>query len=232
MAAPAAPGAPPAVVAAMLAQATACLIHMHGLGDAGSSWAPAFGQLQKAVPGLKVVCPNAPNAPVTLNGGMRMPSWHDIRSLGDMKESDLVGLDASVAMVRGVIEAEIAAGVPPERIIVSGFSQGAALAVATGYSFNRTLGGVVALSGYMPREDFAGSHLHDANRATPALVCHGTADMVVRFALGQDVHRQLAAAGVPATFKQYAGMGHSSSPQEIRDIAEFVIARLAARDEL
>ena len=221
--------APPPVVLQALGVHLSPLIFMHGLRDEGASWAPAFRRLQRELPHLKVVCPNAPRAPVTLNMGMRMPSWHDITTLdGEMRESDLRGLDESVATVRDLIRREVQdEGVAPERIVLGGFSQGAAMAVATGLTHPQKLAGVVCLSGYIAREKFE-EKVHESNAGTEVLVCHGTADQVVQFARGQNVHDTLAKAGVPVTLKSYAGMGHSASDPEIRDVEEFIKGVLAS----
>jgi hypothetical protein len=48
---------------------------IHGLGDTNLGWADLALQLHAALPHVKFVLPNAPTAPVTLNGGMNMPSW-------------------------------------------------------------------------------------------------------------------------------------------------------------
>ena len=52
---------------------------MHGLGDMGMGWAQLFAM--QAHPKVRYVFPSANNMPVTLNMGMEMPSWFDIKNL-------------------------------------------------------------------------------------------------------------------------------------------------------
>ncbi len=91
------------------------MIFLHGLGDEGASWAPAWTPLQKVMPFLKIVCPNAPRSPVTLNGGMRMPSWHDVKTLQSIDAEDFKGLPESMEIVKTVIREEVKSGIPSNK---------------------------------------------------------------------------------------------------------------------
>ena len=122
-------------------QHTATVIFLHGLGDSGHGWAPQMSAIKP--PGVKVgfihlkinivvkitcsmtqvVCPSANKMAVTLNSGFQMPSWFDLKSLDPSGPEDEAGVKAAAAYVNTLIEAEVAAGIPSERIVVGGFSQ-------------------------------------------------------------------------------------------------------------
>lgn len=167
---------------------TATLFFLHGLGDVASGW---FSELvhgaQQALPatlvgGLKIVCPQAPTRPITLNMGMKMPGWYDITSLSSRVADPCEGIDDSRKVLLSLIEAEINIhGIPPSRIIVGGFSQGAALSLYTGFQYPSQLGGIVALSGYLPKPEYLLKNLAPEAMSTPLFMGHGTADQIVRF---------------------------------------------------
>eukprot|EP00808_Paulinella_micropora_P026215 g29919.t1 len=211
-----------AVVIKPKAKHTASVIWLHGLGDSGHGWAPACAEWAPKMPYIKWVLPNAPHQPVTLNGGMRMSSWHDIKQLETIDSESYKGLDDSQKIVESFIRSEMKEGIPSNRILVGGFSQGAAMSGITGYQFPETLAGVVALSGYLPFNGDYAKVIHKANSKTPFLGCHGTHDQVVQFKAGVKLSESLKKAGVPVTFEAYKGMQHSSCPQEMQSVAAFI----------
>lgn len=199
---------------------------LHGLGDTAAGWTDVAYMLRDAVRGAKWVLPTAPIRSITLNGGAPMPGWYDITSLDSIQgREDRAGLEETTRYLGSLVDAEVAAGVPPSKIVVAGFSQGAASALMQ-LRRDVPLAGVVALSGYLPLAgDGAASA---ANAATPVLMCHGDADQVVAHRFGTASADALTAAGLPVTFKTYRGMGHSATPQELQDVADFLQARLGA----
>ena len=199
---------------------TAVVFMLHGLGDTAAGWTDVAFMLRDAVPHAKWVLPTAPTRPITLNGGMPMPGWYDITSLDSIQgREDREGLAETTSYIGALVDAEIAAGVPANRIIVAGFSQGAASALMQ-LRREVALAGVVGLSGYLP---LAGDGVASpANAATPVLLCHGDADMVVAYRFGSASADALKAAGLPVTFKTYGGMGHSACPEELQDVADFL----------
>lgn len=217
---------------------TGTILFLHGLGDVGESWADALSDLRQLLPHVRIICPTAPQSRVTINGGARMTSWHDIRSLqaiDDEGKEQFSGVEESVAIVKAIIESEIQAGIPANRIVLGGFSQGAALSVRTGFTLDVTLAGVVCLSGYLVQKSVTLAALNDASKATPLFVGHGTADAVVAFDAGKRVHAALSEAGVTAELHVYERMGHSSSQREMQDLAEFfasVLPRIGEKSEL
>ena len=88
--------------------------------------------------------------PVTLNSGFQMPSWFDLKSLSPNGPEDEAGVKSAAEYVNSLIEAEIAGGIDSSRIILGGFSQGGALSLYTAVTTKHRLGGVVALSCWIP----------------------------------------------------------------------------------
>ena len=198
---------------------------LHGLGDTADGWLDVATMLRGTVPHAKWVLPTAPTRPITLNSGMPMPGWYDISSLDSIAgREDREGLAETTRYLSSLIDAEEAAGVPRSRIVVAGFSQGAASALMQ-LRGDKPLAGVVALSGYLP---LAGDGpVSPANAATPVLMCHGDADAVVAYKFGVDSAEALKRAGMGSVeFKTYRGMGHSACNDELSDLADFLTARL------
>ncbi|PVG00503.1 alpha/beta-hydrolase [Serendipita vermifera] len=137
---------------------TATVIFLHGLGDSGYGWEPVAKMLARnpKLSHIKWILPNAPDQPVTLNFGMKMPSWFDIRSLdkdltADDGGEDADGMLASALSVNKIVTTQVDdENIPANRIVVGGFSQGAALSLITGLTSERRLGGLVSLSGWLP----------------------------------------------------------------------------------
>ena len=84
------------------------LFFLHGLGDTANGWAGAFAGQGVDVPGesYKVVLPTAATVPVTLNGGMAMPSWFDLYGLDAADPVDEPGIDAAAARLLALAERE------------------------------------------------------------------------------------------------------------------------------
>jgi len=206
---------------------TSTLFFLHGLGDSASGgWSDLVPEFQSRLPGLKVILPNAPVQPVSLNGGMRMQSWHDIKSLSGLANEEFTGLEQSRQIVSSLLDEEIAAGTPSNKIVLGGFSQGGAMTLWTGLQYSQPLAGLVSMSAYLPYakdpSTFA-SLINAANKNTPLLMCHGTADQVVHLTFGERSHKAIAAARPDnVTFKTYKGMGHHSCEEELADLMQFL----------
>lgn len=207
------------VVGKATAKHTASLIFLHGLGDTGHGWCAAFEEIK--MPHVKAICPNAPKNPVTLNSGFRMPSWFDIKSLTFEGEQDEQGIKDAAANIRSVIEEEIKSGIPSDRIVLGGFSQGGALALYTALTMEKPLAGILALSSWLPLHN-SFPEVIKGNKDTKILQCHGEIDPVVQFMLGKMSSNLLSSFCSNHEFKQYQGLGHSSNPQEMADVREWL----------
>ncbi|MEQ1570052.1 MAG: alpha/beta fold hydrolase [Myxococcota bacterium] len=200
---------------------TGAVIWLHGLGASGNDFSPLVPHLQ--LPTVRFVFPHAPESAVTINAGYVMPSWYDIRSLDHEHpdREDPAGVQRSAEAVRALIAREVERGVPEHRIVLAGFSQGAAMALYTGARHPRRLAGWIALSGYLVLERALDVELTEAARGTPVFVGHGTRDEVVPIAGGREAHRRLAAAGVAAEWHDWP-IGHEVSGEEVRAVARFL----------
>ena len=216
-----------AVVVEPGAPATAAVIWLHGLGADGYDFLPIVQELKLPPTGLtRFVFPHAAHRAVTLNGGMRMRAWYDIRGLDRDAAHDEPGIRAAAALVDGLIDAQVAAGVPRGRIVLAGFSQGGAIALHVGLRQREALAGIMALSTYLPLEVTAGRELTAAGRATSVLMCHGSHDPVLALAMGTHSRDLLRALGVSVAWHEYP-MAHAVCPAEIQDISVWLRSRLA-----
>jgi phospholipase/carboxylesterase len=125
---------------------SASVIWLHGLGADGHDFEPIVPELRlpDALP-LRFVFPHAPVRPVTINGGMAMRAWYDIVSLDRSGPADAAGIGESSATLEALIEREGQRGVPPERVVLAGFSQGGAIAINTVLRAKQKLAGLMAL---------------------------------------------------------------------------------------
>jgi phospholipase/carboxylesterase len=207
---------------------TAAVIWLHGLGADGNDFASLVPQLDlSACPPIRFVFPHAPKMPVTVNGGYVMPAWYDISGSKLTDRQDDRGIQKSEWAISALIEHEVARGIPYERIVLAGFSQGCAMALHTGLRLQHRLAGIVALSGYLPLADRFPNERHAANAHTPVFMAHGTQDPVVMLQWGEESRNALAALGHPVQWHTYP-MPHSVHPQEVDDIAAFLTQVLGA----
>jgi phospholipase/carboxylesterase len=173
------------------------------------------------------VFPHAPVRAVTINGGVRMRAWYDILGLEIAQRQDERGVRESIGFVRQLVARENGRGVPSERIVIAGFSQGGAIALAAGIRHPDKLGGVVALSTYLPIAESSATERSQANRTVPIFMAHGSLDPVVGHALGLMSHGYLQNLGYAVDWHSYP-MPHSVSGEEIADLAAWLGRRFAA----
>jgi phospholipase/carboxylesterase len=201
---------------------TASIIWMHGLGADAHDFEPIVPELVRpGDPPWRFVFPNAPQRPVTINGGMRMRAWYDIKSLERGGVEDAAGFRDSDAAIRELIAREGERGIPPSRIVLAGFSQGGALSLYTAPRFPQGLAGVVALSSYVPLRGSFSSERSPANDATPLFMAHGRSDMVVLPSFGRESRDFLETQGYAVEWHEYP-MAHSLCPPEIAHIGAFL----------
>lgn len=205
----------------------ATVIWLHGLGDSGHGFAPIVPELRLPdALGVRFVFPHAPERPVTINGGMRMRAWYDIKSMDFDKRADLSGVRESAQQVEQLIEAEISNGVPPEKIILAGFSQGGVIALHLGPRFSKSLGGIMGLSTYMCQPELLAGEAHPANKQTPVFMAHGEMDDVVPIAMGKAAYETLTTNQYNVSWQSYR-MQHNVNMDEINAISQWLQTRLA-----
>lgn len=206
---------------------TAAVIWLHGLGADGNDFAPIVPEMDlRGCPPIRFVFPHAPSIPVTVNGGYVMPAWYDILGANLVDRQDDRGIQKSEWAITALIDNEVARGIPYERIVLAGFSQGCAMALHTGLRLQHRLAGIMAMSGYLPLADRFPAERHAANATTPIFMAHGTQDPVVVLQRGEDSRDALAKLGHPVEWHTYP-MQHSVHPQEIADIGRFLTKVLA-----
>uniref|UniRef100_A0A2K5Q7W2 Acyl-protein thioesterase 1 n=1 Tax=Cebus imitator TaxID=2715852 RepID=A0A2K5Q7W2_CEBIM len=196
----------PAVVPAAR-KATAAVIFLHGLGDTGHGWAEAFAGIRSSH--IKYICPHA----------------FDIIGLSPDSQEDEPGIKQAAENIKALIDQEVKNGIPSNRIILGGFSQGGALSLYTALTTQQKLAGVTALSCWLPlRASFPQGPISGANRDISILQCHGDCDPLVPLMFGSLTVEKLKTLVNPAnvTFKTYQGMMHSSCQQEMMDVKQFI----------
>jgi len=217
-----------AVVLAPAGAATASVIWLHGLGADGHDFVPIVPELEMPPSSAaRFVFPHAPVRPVTINNGMRMRAWYDIKVLSAAGSEDEQGIRASAALLAQHIQREREAGIAAHRIVVAGFSQGGAIAMHAALRYPERLAGVIGLSTYLPLRATLAAEASVVNRDLPVLMCHGRFDPMLPMQLGLASRDFLRSEGYSVEWKEYP-MQHQVCPEEIRDIATWLAARLAA----
>ncbi|WP_269533352.1 alpha/beta hydrolase [Chitinimonas sp. BJYL2] len=203
------------------------VIWMHGLGADGNDFAsivPELG-LQNA-PGVRFVFPHAPVIPVTCNNGYMMRAWYDILEIGSLsRRVDEAGIRSNRDAIRALIARENERGIPTERIVLAGFSQGGAMVYSVGLTHPEKLAGLIALSTYIPSQALIDSEKHTANANTPIFAAHGVQDPIVPYALGEAAAKQVGTSGHPVEWRSYR-MPHSVCMEEIEAIGVWLKARM------
>jgi len=207
---------------------THAVIWLHGLGADGNDFAPIVPELvARQWPALRFVFPHAPVRPVTINGGMRMRAWYDIKGARIEDKQDEAGIRESIGELDALIAREGERGIAPARVLLAGFSQGGAIALAGGVRHAQGLAGIVALSTYLPLQERTAAERSTANASVPIFMAHGSVDPVVPQALGSASRDALAALGYDVAWHSYP-MAHQVCAQEIADLQHWIGARLAA----
>ncbi|MFN7975428.1 MAG: alpha/beta fold hydrolase [Acidobacteriota bacterium] len=199
------------------------IIWLHGLGADGHDFEPIVPEL--GLPHVRFVFPHAPRRCVTVNMGMLMPAWYDITDLGTAAGYDMGDVRESEEDVENLIARETSRGIAPHRILLAGFSQGAAIALYAGLRHPEKLAGILALSTYLIEAEALATERSPANQSTPIFQAHGTHDPLLPLPLGQLCRRQLEELGYDVEFHTYP-MAHHVLPEEIRDVAAWLSRRV------
>ena len=205
----------------------ACIIWLHGLGADKhdfESIIPYLGLPQNLA--VRFIFPDAPVKPITVNGGMRMRAWYDVRSMSINEEEDGKGIRESAQYISTLVATQVKNGISPARIILAGFSQGGAIALFQGVREHPPLGGIIALSAYLPLTESFEKESISQLQAVPVFIGHGTDDTVVPAELGAFTRDLLANRGVDVEFALYP-LAHSVSDAEIKDLGKWIIRILA-----
>lgn len=206
---------------------SAAVIWLHGLGADGNDFVPIIPQLHLAeCPAIRFVFPSAPSMAVTVNGGYVMPAWYDITGRDINDREDVAGIHKSATAISELIEREASRGIPYEKIVLAGFSQGCAMSLQVGLRFPHTLAGIMALSGYLPLAKTLAHEKSEANSRTPIFMAHGEWDAVVIPERAEASADTLEKLGYQVDWQSYP-MEHSLHPNELVDISRFLTAVLS-----
>ena len=197
----------------------ASVIWLHGLGADGHDFEPVVPHLGP-LPGVRFVFPHAPSLPVTVNGGYVMPAWYDILEMDIGRKVDEEGVRTSARRVADLVASERERGLPSERIVLAGFSQGGAVALHQGVRHPERLAGLLALSTYLP-VDVREEERAPANLEVPIFQGHGTHDPMVLPELGEAARDRLTALGYRPEWRTYP-MQHEVCLPELEDVGAWL----------
>lgn len=201
---------------------THAIIWLHGLGATADDFVPVIPYLELAnSPTIRFVFPQAPNRPITINGGHVMPGWYDIKGSDLSDKEDIVGITEAQKTLETLVAEQVAAGIAASNIIIAGFSQGGAVAYYTGLRLKHKLAGILALSTYLPFAPQAETEHRPANLKTPILAMHGRNDDVVPLGMGKMSKDAIIALGYTVEWQDYA-MAHSVIPEQLVDIGKWI----------
>lgn len=205
----------------------ATILIMHGLGADGRDFVPIAEQLDLSSVGpVRFLFPSAPHLPVTINGGYSMPAWYDIMGVDLVSRQDEPGMRQSQAAMEAILANEKSRGIPANRLVVAGFSQGCAMALMAGLRHGERLAGIAGLSGYLPLAEKTAAEASAANKDVPIFLAHGTRDGVVALPRAEASRDTLAGLGYPVEWHAYP-MEHSVCPAEVADLEKWLLRVLA-----
>lgn len=203
----------------------ASIIWLHGLGDSGNGFLPIASELNLPDElGAHFIFPHAPEQPVTINGGMVMRAWYDIKSFDLDKRADEQGVRDSSAQVEALIQAQLDKGIPANRIILAGFSQGGVIALHLAPRLTVKLAGVMALSTYMCVPEKLSAEAQQSELTI--FMAHGSADPVVPMFAGEHAFNTLQQQGYEVSWQDYP-MEHQVCLEELKAIRAWLITRLS-----
>jgi len=204
------------------------VLWLHGLGADGHDFAPIVPELVRPHwPAVRFVFPHAPVQPITINNGVPMRAWYDIVSMDFRSRADSAGVDASIVELELLIEREVARGIPAERILLAGFSQGGAVILSALLRRTRPLAGLIALSTYLPDPAKAAAARVAGAISVPVFMAHGTQDPVIPVAIAEHTAQTLSALGLPVQWHTYT-MAHQVCAEELHALGDWLEARFAA----
>jgi phospholipase/carboxylesterase len=203
------------------------VLWLHGLGADGHDFEPIVPELRLSLP-VRFIFPHAPVRPVTINGGMAMRAWYDILGFDRRSKEDSAGIRASAAAVAALIDREVERGMPSDRIVLAGFSQGGAIALHTALREARPLAGLLALSTYLPLAATLADERSSANARIPLFMAHGKDDGVLPLKLAESSRGALEALGYAVDWHVYP-MAHSVCIEEVGAISAWLASLPGAR---
>lgn len=199
------------------------IIWLHGLGADGFNFVPIVKELNLPEElAIRFIFPHAPMRPITLNQGYVMRGWYDIIALDASAPEDAEGIHLASQAINNLIESEHLKGIPYENIFLAGFSQGGALALYTAIRSSQPLGGILALSCYLPLPLTTMESYSKISLNIPVFMAHGIYDEIVPLVLGEHSRRLLQRLGYQIDWQTYP-MAHEVCLHEIADIQKKIL---------
>ena len=204
-------------------QAEYAVIWLHGLGASGHDFEPIVPELHLlARPGVRFLFPHAPVRPITVNGGAAMRGWYDIDSTDfGSRQQDSAGIKESASLICDLVDKQIELGIPARNITLAGFSQGGAIALYEGLTGKHQLGGILALSTYLPIQDIALPLTTEERLKVPVFMGHGQHDDVIRIQHAMQSRDVMLEHNIALEWHDYA-MAHSVSADEVADVSNWL----------
>lgn len=195
------------------------VIWLHGLGADGHDFAPIVPELN--LPNTRFIFPHAPHQPITMNNGYEMRAWYDLYGLTLQNKQDEAGMRAMQKEIESLIQNEIKQGIPANKIVLAGFSQGGAMAFFTALRYPEKLAGILALSTYVSLKEKLADEASPANHDIPIFMAHGIFDSIITLDTCKVSRQLLEDLNYAVEWHEYP-MAHSVCPEEIEDIAHFL----------
>jgi len=194
------------------------LVLLHGRGTDERDLQPVADALD---PQRRLVAVT-PRAPWTFPG-QPGAHWYRVRRVGFPDEETFAAAYPRLAAWLDALPDAL--GVPWERTVLGGFSQGAAMSFALGLGGGRPApAGILALSGFLPA--VPGFEPDLSGRAGfPVALGHGAADPVIPVDFARAAHERLAAAGADVLYRETPGMGHTIDPGFVPALRDWLAAR-------
>ena len=202
----------------------ATIIWLHGLGADGHDFEAIVPELH--LPEslcVRYLFPHAPVRSVTINSGLRMRAWFDIFGLDFTVDSvDMDQFLESGDMLTALINNELKSGMPSDRILLAGFSQGGAIGLHTGLLSQKQLAGILAMSMHLPAINRLATELSSANRKVPIMMAHGQMDPVIPVTKAIETRQELTRLGYAVKWHEYP-MQHTVCADEIQEIRSWLL---------
>lgn len=203
-------------------EAKALVVFLHGYGADGADLLGLSDVLGPHLPGVAFVAPDAPDR---CSGGGFGFQWFPIpRFDGSTEAEAAAGIDAAAAELNAFLDARlIEEGLPPSKLVLVGFSQGAMMSLQVAPRRAEAVAGVVAISGRLLRPELLAT---EARVKPPVLIMHGDQDPVVPFGELARAGDALVAAGFPVYAHVMKGTGHGIAPDGLGVALQFIKERL------
>lgn len=221
-----------AVVSAV-AEHSATVIWLHGLGEEAKHWSGIAAQAKLRSPHVRWLFPTAKRRIISLHPGDAVPAWYDFRSYKfredgfGFENEDIIGLTESTDILRALVNNEVDQfGIAADRIVVGGFSQGGVVAmnlVCSSSDLRGTgLAGVITMGSWIPLEGACAVPTVQAG-LTPAMMLHGALDRLVPSYAAEGAADHVAQLGMRRLlFRRLANLGHASSGDVTENVLRFI----------